>query len=708
MTSPVLSGSKEPCYPMGTGERVRQQVEQRWQTAFESSAIGIAMADFSGRFFAANSAFRKMLGYTESELYQLTFLDVTNEEDQKVNLELVGELVEGKRQHSQMEKRYRRKDGTLLWGRNNVSLVPSVEGVSPFWFAVVEDITDRKEVQQELKLQIARSTESEARLQAFFENSPSLIFLKDRQGRYLYTNKEFKRTLRVDGEQIKGKKDDELFSTEEAAAFQRDDRRVLEAGVAMEFEEVAVQEDGPHTSIVHKFPLFNADGETYAIGGIVTDITARKRTERELLNLRDELTAELTAMTHLHEFGTRLLGIHEFQPLLEEILDATVRLQNADFGTLQLYNAGTETLEIVAQHGFQQDFLEHFRSVRDIGSACGRAMNTGRRTIIEDVETDSEFSPHRQIAASAGFRAVQSTPLFNRKGEFLGVISTHFRRPHCPSPRDLRFTDLYAAHAAEIIERDRLEEGRRRVEQTLHVTQVELARVSRLTSMGEMAASIAHEVNQPLTAVTNNSNACLRLLAEDALEPEVLRRALEEIVADSTRASAVIARVRTLINKATAETSQLDMNNVIREVLTLARRELHENRVVLELRLQDAPTFVIGDRVQLQQVLLNLIVNSIEAMAAITNRPKLLQVQSRIDKAANVLVAVSDSGTGLGPEADRVFDPFFSTKPNGMGMGLTISRSLIEGHSGKLWAEPNCPDGAVFYFRLPEAKRSSS
>jgi PAS domain S-box-containing protein len=358
-----------------SGQRVRQQVEQRWQTAFESSAIGIAMADFSGRFFAANSAFRKMLGYTESELNQLTFLDVTYEEDQKVNLELVGELVEGKRQHFQMEKRYRRKDGTLFWGRNNVSLVPSVESVSPFWFAVVEDITDRKEAQQELKLEIARSRESEVRLQAFFENSPSLIFLKDRQGRYLDTNKEFKRTLRVTGEQIKGKKDEEVFSKEEAAAFQRNDRRVLEVGAAVEFEEVAVREDGPHTSIIHKFPLFDADGEIYAIGGIATDITARKCEERELLTLRDELTAELTAMTHLHEFSTRLLGIHEFQPLLEEILDATVRLQNADFGTLQLYNAGTGTLEIVAHHGFQQDFLEHFRSVHDIGSACGRAMN---------------------------------------------------------------------------------------------------------------------------------------------------------------------------------------------------------------------------------------------------------------------------------------------------------------------------------------------
>ena len=369
--------------------RACQQTEQRWRTAFERLAIGIIMADFTGRFFAANSVFQNMLGYTESELYRLTFVDVTYEEDRKADLELVRELVEGKRQHFQIEKRYRGKDGALFWARANVARVPGMGSVAPFWFAVVEDITARKE----------------------------------------------------------------------------------------------------------------------------------------------------------------------------------------------------------AQHALQR-------------------------------------------------------------------------------------------------------------------TQVELARVSRLTTMGELAASIAHEVNQPLTAVTNTSNACLRLLAEHNLEPAVLRRALEAIVADGTRASAVIARIRAFIMKAPAEKSALDINAVIQEVLALTGRELEANRVLLERQLTQALPLVRGDRVQLQQVLLNLIMNGIEAMTAVANRPRLLCVQSGIAESGHVLVAVRDSGTGFGLEAERVSTPFFTTKANGMGLGLSISRSLVEAHGGRLWAEPNSPHGAVFSFTLPVAAGS--
>lgn len=252
--------------------RARQQNEQRWRAAFENSAIGIMMADLAGRFFAANSAFKNMLGYKESELYQLTFFDVTHEDDRRVNLKLVKELLDGERQYLQIEKRYCRKDGTLLWALTNVALVPGIGAAPPFWFAVVEDITQRKRIEEELR-------ERDTRLQAFFANSPNPIFLKDRQGRYLYVNREFERALGVTADQIKEKRDDEIFSALHSAAFQANDRKVLEAGVAMEFEEVAVLKDGQHTSIVHKFPLFNSHGEIYAIGGIVTDITERKREE---------------------------------------------------------------------------------------------------------------------------------------------------------------------------------------------------------------------------------------------------------------------------------------------------------------------------------------------------------------------------------------------------------------------------------------------
>jgi C4-dicarboxylate-specific signal transduction histidine kinase len=226
--------------------------------------------------------------------------------------------------------------------------------------------------------------------------------------------------------------------------------------------------------------------------------------------------------------------------------------------------------------------------------------------------------------------------------------------------------------------------------------------------MGELAASIAHEVNQPLTAVINNSSACLRLLANRTLEPEILRGALEGIIADGSRASAVLARIRAFIKKEPAEKNWLDVNEVIQEVLVLAGHALYENQVLVDRQLSTGLPFVFADRVQLQQVLLNLIMNSIEALIAVTDRPRLLRVQSRIDESGDVLVAISDSGPGFGPEMDRVFTPFFTTKATGMGMGLSISRSLVESHGGRLWAKPNSPHGAVFSFTLPAIGGSSS
>jgi signal transduction histidine kinase len=249
---------------------------------------------------------------------------------------------------------------------------------------------------------------------------------------------------------------------------------------------------------------------------------------------------------------------------------------------------------------------------------------------------------------------------------------------------------------------------RRQSEEALDKSRSELAQVSKLTNLGEMAASIAHEVNQPLTAVTNNGNACLRLLANHNLEPDVLRRVLEEIVADGTRASAVLARIRAFIKKGPVEKIALNINEVIREVLLLAGRELYENQVSVDLQLTPDLPLVLADRVQVQQVLLNLIMNGIEALAAVTDRPRLLWVQSRIDESGDVLVAVSDSGSSLGSGMYHVFTLFFTTKAKGMGLVLSISRSLVESHGGRLWAAPNSPHGSVFSFTLPATPGSPS
>ena len=246
--------------------------------------------------------------------------------------------------------------------------------------------------------------------------------------------------------------------------------------------------------------------------------------------------------------------------------------------------------------------------------------------------------------------------------------------------------------------------ARRLSEEALNKARSELAQVSRLTTMGELAASIAHEINQPLTGVTNNANACLRLLANRSAGPEVLQGALEGIVADATRASAILARIRSFIRKSPAAKSEVDVNEVIQEALAVAGHELQKKQVAVECELTQTRPLVRADRVQLEQVLLNLIMNGIEAMTAVTDRPRMLWMQSRVDESGDVFVAVRDSGTGFGSEPNRLFAPFFTTKANGMGMGLPISRSLVESHNGRLWATPNSPYGAVFSFTLPASR----
>src|SRR3984885_12564714 len=305
-----------------------------------------------------------------------------------------------------------------------------------------------------------------------------------------------------------------------------------------------------------------------------------------------------------------------------------------------------------------------------------------------------------------GFRRYLSTG--KRHLNWQGVEVTAQRKDGQEFPVEVSFGELtsdghkvFTGFIRDISERKQAEDQLRASELRLQMTQAELARVSRLTTMGELAASIAHEVNQPLTAVINNGSACLRLLANNNLETEVLRGALEGIIADGTRASTVLARIRAFIKKEPAEKSELDINEVIQEVLVLAARELYESQVLPDHQLKADLPSVFPDRVQLQQVLLNLIMNGIEAMIAVTDQPHSLWVESGLDESGEILVEVRDSGTGLGSKADRVFTPFFTTKANGMGMGLSISQSLVENHGGRLWATPNSPMGAVFSFTLP-------
>jgi C4-dicarboxylate-specific signal transduction histidine kinase len=241
---------------------------------------------------------------------------------------------------------------------------------------------------------------------------------------------------------------------------------------------------------------------------------------------------------------------------------------------------------------------------------------------------------------------------------------------------------------------------RKQAEEALLKAQAELAHVTRVATLGEMTASISHEINQPLGAMVNNANACLRWLAASKLEE--VRRSAMLVVADGHRAGEIIARIRALAQKAPTRKDWFDINKAIHEVIALARSEVQGNRVSLKTQLAGDLPPILGDRVQLQQVLLNLMMNAIEAMRGVDEGPRDLWVDSERLESTDVLIAVRDSGSGLDPQSlDRLFEAFYTTKPDGLGMGLAISRSIIEAHGGRLWATANAPRGAVFQFTLP-------
>jgi PAS domain S-box-containing protein len=308
-------------------------------------------------------------------------------------------------------------------------------------------------------------------------------------------------------------------------------------------------------------------------------------------------------------------------------------------------------------------------------------------------------------------------PAVMRDGRWEGEISLrHFKTgAMIPMLHHLFFikepgTDRRLALATisrDMTARKRAEKTLLNSELALQLAHTELAHASRVLTVGELTASIAHEVNQPLGAIVTNGNASLRLIARDKPDLEGAREAVECMIADALRASEVIKRIRALLKKSAPEMAPLNVNWTIQEVLELTARELAKNEIVLTTELGADLCPVLGDRVQLQQVLLNLILNSSEAMSAPDWQPRELLVTSRMSDSAQLMVAVSDTGNGLDPKtAEHIFNPFVSTKEGGLGLGLSISRTIVEAHGGRLWATRNSAQGTTFQFTLPAGDNS--
>jgi PAS domain S-box-containing protein len=299
---------------------------------------------------------------------------------------------------------------------------------------------------------------------------------------------------------------------------------------------------------------------------------------------------------------------------------------------------------------------------------------TWKRAVHEGKDYEADF---RVVLPGGAVRHIHGVghPLFNQSGNVIEFVGT----------------------SVDVTERKRAEEERERLRQA----QADLARVNRVTTMGELSASLAHEIKQPIAAAITDANTCLRWLARDEPDLQEARAAAMRVVKDATRASEIVSHVRLLFKKSTSERELIDVNEIIREMIVLLQNETKRYSIVVRTELAEDLHQVMGDRVQLQQVMMNLILNGIEAMRE-TGGTRELAIKSQAAKDAHLMVSVSDTGVGLPPEkAEQIFNAFFTTKPHGTGMGLSISRSIVESHDGRLWAAANAAHGASFHFTLP-------
>jgi PAS domain S-box-containing protein len=427
------------------------------------------------------------------------------------------------------------------------------------------------------------------------------------------------------------------------ARVQQTIERAAQDGKEIDYEHRLLMPDGSVKFLyVVGHPSKKEESGSLAFVGAITDITERKHAE-EILRRSEAYLSEAQKLSRTGSWaGIPETGEHTYWS--EEMF----RIYGFDPG------GGVPPFEEL-QRRFHPDDL-------------ARTTEQFKTAIRKKVDWDIGY---RIVHPGGEIREIQSIghPVFGASGDVVEAVGT----------------------VIDVTERRRAEEGRQA-----------LAHANRITTMGQLTASISHEINQPIAAVVSNAQAALRWLDMRPPNPHEVREALGRIVKDGRRASDVISRIRALVRKAPPRKDQLDINDMIRDAIALTRSELHRTRVSLRSQLAEVLPPVLGDRVQLQQVMVNLIVNAIEAMSGIGDDMRLLTIISHAANSDHLVIEVQDTGCGFDPaNLDRLFQSFYTTKPEGMGMGLAISGSIVESHGGRLSAAANEPRGAVFRFTLP-------
>lgn len=669
--------------------------EARYRTFVDHATDAFMLHAEDGTVIDVNPQACDSLGYSRDELIGMKPMEfdpnISNDSLENINEQLGrGEMVT-------FESCHRRKDGSEF---------PVEVRVRPFWhggrrlnISVVRDISDRKRAEQAVR-------RSERELRELIETIPAMAFVIGRDGSSEFVSRQWIEFSGLSAEQTTGENWAATLHPEDREDHMAKWRAAHASGQPFENEARHRDVQGNYRwLLVRAVPSRDDKGAIVKWYGALTDIEDRKSAEA------------------LHAGERRLFEMIATNVPLKEIFnELCLIIQQQRPGThasvLMLTREGNH-LNVIAGPTLPEGWSEQMEKlpVGPCAGSCGTAVYRGTLVIASDIATDPlwDVPDHRAAALSHGLRASWSNPVLCSNGKVAGTFCIYHREARDPTSQDLELIEL-ATHVARVaIERDQQEIS-------LREAQNELAHVNRVSTLGEFAASIAHEVNQPLAAILTNAHAALRWLAGASPNLAEAQQTIGRIIRDGNRAGDVVSRMRALFKKAPAAKEPLDINLIIQEVLTLTHGELQKNRVSLRTEFSaDLPT-VLGDKIQLQQVILNLVVNSIEAMSGVPGNQRELYVSSQkiteshsdtgqetIDAKApgeqgltSLLIAVRDAGPGLDTtELEHVFETFYTTKSHGMGMGLAISRSIIEAHNGSLWVTANAPRGAVFQFKLP-------
>jgi len=627
-------------------ERTLFETKSKLELILENSPLAIAGLSPEGRITSWNKAAERLFGWTAGEaigkLCQTVLAADRQDYLQSIGKVMLGETILG------LVTYRRKKSGEIL--TCSVSFAPqrNEHGEPIGVTAIVEDVTARKCAEE-----LLRAREQEIR--TIVENSPDPIVRVDRQLRRTYVNPAFANINGVPREALLGK---QIGSTvaegvvaateEEVGIVQGSFQTVLDTGTPLDFEVTWPMPSGRRSYAVHLEPEFDSHGVLASVLSIARDITERKRAEDE---------------------------VRQSQQLLESVL-ATLPVGvvvTNQAGDIVLSNAASKAIwgRVIISGRERRESSRAFwhetgKRVEPANWASVRALTSGQTSLNELLDIETFNGEPKTILNSAA-------PIRNAGGQIVGTV---------------------------IVNEDVTEA--KRGEEKLRQAQAELAHVARVTMMGELTASIAHEVNQPLAAVVTNANAASRWLAANPPNLDEAREAIERIARDGARASEVIRRIRTLIKKSEPSRTSVDLNELIEETVALTQPELKHKKVSLRTELSPRLPRVPADRVQLQQVLLNLFVNAVDSLSTVSDRPRMLRIQTERTEPHSVQVVVQDTGAGIKPdEVERLFEPFHTTKPHGLGMGLAISRSIVEAHGGRLWVTPNDGRGATFHFTLP-------